>query len=267
MQGRPDILVVDGVSVTLGRRLVLRDVAFALRPGEFCGLIGANGSGKTTLLRTVLGLRKPDSGRVVIAGGRGLGSVGYVPQKSLLDATIPVRARDLVMLGLDGHRLGLPLPSAKRAASVRAMLDAVGAGDFADPRIGDLSGGQQQRVLIAHALIRRPKLLLLDEPLANLDIRSSAEIVSLLRRLSAEHGIAVLLSAHDMNPLLSAMDRIVYLAEGRAVSGGLDEVIRPEVLSALYGYRIDVIHAHGRVLVIAVEGDGEPGGASMARIA
>jgi zinc/manganese transport system ATP-binding protein len=132
MQGRPDILVVDGVSVTLGRRLVLRDVAFALRPGEFCGLIGANGSGKTTLLRTVLGLRKPDSGRVVIAGGRGLGSVGYVPQKSLLDATIPVRARDLVMLGLDGHRLGLPLPSAKRAASVRAMLDAVGAGDFAD---------------------------------------------------------------------------------------------------------------------------------------
>ncbi len=131
------------------------------------------------------------------------------------------------------------------------MLEAVDATGFADQRIGELSGGQQQRVLIAHALIRRPRLLLLDEPLANLDIRSVAEIVALLRRLSAEHRITVLLSAHDMNPLLTAMDRIVYLANGRAASGSTDEVVRTDVLSALYGYHIDVIRVHGRVLVIA----------------
>ncbi len=115
----------------------------------------------------------------------------------------------------------------------------------------DLSGGQQQRILIAHALIRQPQLLLLDEPLANLDIRSTAEVVALLGRLAIEHQVAVLLSAHDMNPLLSVMDRIVYLANGRAASGTTDEVVRTEVLSRLYGYHIDVIRVHGRVLVIA----------------
>lgn len=258
MHGEPAILTVERLSVTLGRRAVLHEVGFALAPGEFCGLIGANGSGKTTLLRTILGLQRAQSGRVRIGGRPGPRSVGYVPQKSMLDATIPARARDLVSLGLDGHRLGLPLPSRSRREAVDAMLAAVGASAFADQRIGSLSGGQQQRVLIAHALVRRPRLLVLDEPLANLDIGSVAEIVALLRSLSRAHGIAVLLSAHDMNPLLPAMDRVVYLAQGRAVSGSTDEVIRTETLSALYGYRIDVVRMNGRVLVIAGDGSDAP---------
>jgi zinc/manganese transport system ATP-binding protein len=156
-----------------------------------------------------------------------------------------------VELGLTGRRLGLPLPSKARARLVEEMLTEVDAQGFADQRVGNLSGGQQQRVLIAHALIARPKLLLLDEPLASLDIRAVAGIVALLRRVAAEHGITVLVSAHDMNPLLGAMDRIVYLANGRAASGTTDEVVRTEVLSALYGYNIDVIRVHGRVLVVA----------------
>ena len=133
------------------------------------------------------------------------------------------------------------------------MLEAVEAMPFADQRIGSLSGGQQQRVLIAHALIRRPRLLLLDEPLANLDMRSVAGIVTLLRRLSREFHTTVLLSAHDMNPLLSMMDRIVYLAHGRAATGTTDAVVRTEVLSQLYGYHIDVVRVHGRVLVVAAD--------------
>ncbi len=135
------------------------------------------------------------------------------------------------------------------------MLEAVEATPFADQRIGSLSGGEQQRVLIAHALIRRPRLLLLDEPLANLDIRSVAGIVTLLRRLSREFHTTVLLSAHDMNPLLSMMDRIVYLAHGRAVTGTTDAVVRTEVLSQLYGYHIDVVRVHGRVLVVAADAE------------
>jgi zinc/manganese transport system ATP-binding protein len=131
------------------------------------------------------------------------------------------------------------------------MLQAVDAQGFADQRVGNLSGGQQQRVLIAHALIRRPRLLLLDEPLANLDVRAIADIVALLRRVAMEDNITVLVSAHDMNPLLSTMDRIVYLANGRAATGTTAEVVRTEVLSALYGHHIDVIRVHGRVLVIA----------------
>ena len=247
-------LVVAGVSVTLSGRPVLNNISFRLEQGEFCGLIGANGSGKTTLMRAILGFQPVDAGEIRIAGapraGR-LGPVGYVPQKIALDADMPLRARDLVALGLEGHRFGLPWPSKLRNRQVEEMLAAVDALDFADQRVGNLSGGQQQRILIAHALIRRPRLLLLDEPLANLDIRAVAEIVALLRRVASAQNIAVLVSAHDMNPLLSAMDRIVYLANGRAASGRSDEVVRTEVLSALYGYHIDVIRVHGRVLVIA----------------
>jgi zinc/manganese transport system ATP-binding protein len=248
-----EVLAVDGVSVSFPGHSVLHEVGFTLEAGEFCGLIGSNGSGKTTLLSTILGFQAPSTGTIRMNGARGLASVGYVPQKIMLDPYIPLRARDLVSLGLDGHRLGLPFPSKKRWQAVDEMLKAVDAEHFANQRIGDLSGGQQQRVLIAHALIRRPELLLLDEPLANLDIRSAAEIVALLRRLCVDHGIAVLLSAHDMNPLLSAMDRIVYLANGRAASGRTDEVVRTEILSKLYGYHIDVIRVHGRVLVVAAE--------------
>jgi zinc/manganese transport system ATP-binding protein len=117
--------------------------------------------------------------------------------------------------------------------------------------VGNLAGGEQQRVMIAHALISQPRLLLLDEPLANLDLRSSQEIIGLLAKISAEQRVAVLISAHEMNPLLPVMDRIVYMAAGRAASGPTDEVIRGDVLSQLYGHHVDVVRVHGRVLVVA----------------
>jgi zinc/manganese transport system ATP-binding protein len=250
------VLAVRGVRVSLGGRPILEDIDFTLGPGEFCGLIGSNGSGKTTLLRTILGFIKPESGRVSVDSGKGA-AIGYVPQKFTLDPYMPLRARDLVGLGLDGARLGVPLPSRARRNTIDEMLAAVDATGFADQRIGSLSGGQQQRILIAHALIRRPRLMLLDEPLANLDVRSVAGIVALLRRLSREFRTTVLLSAHDMNPLLSAMDRIVYLAHGRAASGNTDSVVRTEVLSRLYGYHIDVIRVHGRIIVVAAEAESD----------
>jgi zinc/manganese transport system ATP-binding protein len=246
-------LTVERACVGLGGRQILREVSFTLAPGEFCGLIGSNGSGKTTLLRAILGFVRLDSGHIRLPDGAAGGRIGYVPQKIALDPGLPLRARDVVALGLDGARLGPALPSRRRSEQVEQMLRAVGAQGFADQRVGLLSGGQQQRVLVAHALVRRPRLLLLDEPLANLDVRSAAEIVALLRRLSREYGAAVLLSAHDMNPLLPAMDRIVYLAHGSAVAGRAEEVVRTEVLSELYGYHVDVVRVHGRVVVVAAE--------------
>ena len=173
-----------------------------------------------------------------------------------------MRARDLVALGIDGHRFGIPLPSRRRREAVAEMLDAVDATRFADARVGLLSGGEQQRVLIAHALISHPQLLLLDEPLANLDIRSGQEIIALLHRIATEQQVAVLLSAHEINPLLPVMDRVVYLAAGRAASGRTSEVIRGEVLSRLYGYHVDVLNVHGRVLVVA--GPGSPADGALA---
>jgi zinc/manganese transport system ATP-binding protein len=251
---RAGVLDLDGISVALSGRPILDNVSFTLEAGQFTGLIGPNGAGKTTLLRVILGLQRPSAGSVAVLGrprSRRGSSIGYVPQKIVLDPDMPMRARDLVALGVDGHRFGIPLPAKERNKAVREILHAVDADSFADARVGHLSGGEQQRVMIAHALVSRPRLLLLDEPLANLDIRSGQEIVQLLARIASEQQIAILLSAHEMNPLLPVMDQVVYLAAGRAASGPAADVIRGDVLSALYGYHVDVLHVHGRVLVVA----------------
>ena len=254
---RTDLLRLDGIGVSLGGRQVLSDVSFTIRKGEFTGLIGPNGAGKTTLLRVILGLQEPSSGRVLIDGGprqkSNKNSIGYVPQKLVIDPDMPMRARDVVSLGLDGHRLGFGFPSRRRRDLVNKTLCDVGAEKYADARVGELSGGEQQRVLIAHALISQPKLLLLDEPLANLDLKSEQEIVAVLGELAREHGISVLLSAHDMNPLLGVMDRIVYVANGRVATGSTDEVVTSEGLTRLYGHHVDVVRVHDRVLVVAGE--------------
>jgi zinc/manganese transport system ATP-binding protein len=251
-----DVLTLDSVGVRLGGRQVLSDVSFSMRRGEFAGLIGPNGAGKTTLLRVILGLLQPSAGRVLVEGDQHARSrrlIGYVPQKLVIDPDMPLRARDVVSLGLDGHRLGFGFPSRHRRGLVEAALADVGADGYADARVGELSGGEQQRVLISHALISRPRLLLLDEPLANLDLKSEQEIVALLGKLAREQDIAVLLSAHDMNPLLPVMDRIVYVANGRVATGSTDEVVTSAGLSRLYGHHVDVVRVHGRVLVVAGE--------------
>jgi zinc/manganese transport system ATP-binding protein len=257
-----EILLLDGVSVRLSGRTILDRVGFQIAPGEFTGLIGSNGAGKTTLFRVILGLQAASAGRVLFGGpahphghGRRHRRIGYVPQKFMFDPDVPLRARDLVSLGIDAQRLGVPLPSRSRRALVEEMLHAVDAERFADTRVGKLSGGEQQRVLIAHALIARPRLLLLDEPLANLDLGSAHEVVTLLARIAREQEVAVLISAHEINPLLPVMDRIVYLAAGRAISGTAEEVVRADVLSGLYGHHVDVLHVHGRVLIVAGAGE------------
>jgi zinc/manganese transport system ATP-binding protein len=262
-----DILTVQGVDVSLSGRKILDRVSFSIAPGEFTGLIGSNGAGKTTLFRVILGLQPPSAGTVLFGGSANARSatrrsrgaagqlIGFVPQKYLLDPDLPLRARDLVGLGLDAHRLGVPRPSRARRALVEEMLEAVDGARFADTRVGRLSGGEQQRILIAHALIARPRLLLLDEPLANLDLRSAHEVVALLARIAREQQVAVLISAHEINPLLGVMDRIVYLASGRAASGSTDEVVRADVLSKLYGHHVDVLNVHGRVLIVAGAGE------------
>jgi zinc/manganese transport system ATP-binding protein len=246
MKTPAELLTLTGVGVRLGGRQILQDVSLTIRPGQFTGLIGPNGAGKTTLLRVVLGLQQVTEGTVQLDA-----SIGYVPQKLLIEPDMPLRVKDVVSLGIDGHKLGIRLPSKQRGDQVKDMLKAVGADTYADARVGELSGGEQQRVMIAHALISRPRLLLLDEPLANLDITSAQAIVSVLAELSRKENIAVLLSAHDMNPLMPVMDRIVYVAGGRVAAGSVDEVVQSEVLANLYGHHVDVLRVHGRVLVVA----------------
>jgi len=247
------VLEVKNVTLAFGDRKILDDVSFTLKRGELTGLIGSNGVGKTTLLRVILGFQRVTSGEVLLNGeplGRGATNIGYVPQKVLLEGDIPLRARDFVTLGLDAHRFGIRRRSSADRQRVEELLESVGARSFAGKRIGELSGGEQQRVLIAHALVSQPSLLLLDEPLANLDPRSVQEIVSLLHEISVRHDVSIFLSAHEMNALLPVMDRIVYLTSGRAASGTTSEVVQTDVLSALYGHHVDVLQVHGRVLVV-----------------
>jgi len=251
------VLSVEEVTARLGGRTVLDEVSFQIGAGDFTGLIGSNGAGKTTLFRVILGMQPLSHGRVLVEGrarSRRNPLIGYVPQKFLLDPDMPLRARDLVALGIDAHRFGIARPSRARRERAEEMLAAVDALEFADTRVGLLSGGEQQRALIAHALVGRPRLLLADEPLANLDLRSADEVVALLARIAREQSISVFISAHEINPLLPVMDRVVYLAAGRAVSGRAQDVVRSDVLSRLYGHHVDVLHVHGRVIVVAGAG-------------
>ena len=244
----------ENVSFRRGDRLVLGRVSFAIAAGEFVGVIGGNGAGKSTLLQLALGLLVPSAGEIRVFGRppRALrGALGYVPQRIELDPDLPLRARDFVSLGVDGARFGVPLPSAARRSRVDETLAEVGALAFADEPVGRLSGGEQQRLAIAQAIAGNPRLLLLDEPLANLDIDGSAEIVELVARLARERGLTVLLVAHDVNPLVRAMDRILYLADGRAAIGTVAEIVTEDTLSRLYDRPVDVLRVRGRVIVVA----------------
>lgn len=232
-----------------------------VRAGEFVAVLGPNGVGKSTFVKVVLGLASPLTGEVRVLGeppGEANKRIGYLPQRRNFDASVRVRGIDIVRLGLDGDRWGIPLPwpwtraSRRRADErVRHAIEIVGASAFAERPIGALSGGEQQRLLIAQALVRDPDLLVLDEPLDSLDLPSQAMVAALLGRICAEHGVTVLLVAHNVNPILAYLDRVVYLAHGGAASGTPAEVITAETLSRLYDTPMEVLHtADGHIVVV-----------------
>jgi len=247
------VVSLDKVSVHLGKRLIQSSMSFSIEEGEFLAVLGPNGAGKTTLLRLLLGLIQPSSGNISLFGHpprRGNRQIGYVPQFRDWDAGIAIRARDVVRLGLDGHRWGPGLPSKKREAVIDEVLEEVGALDLAEASLGELSGGEQQRVLIAQALLTHPRLLLLDEPLASLDLAREAEIVDLVARLRETRKTAVLLVTHDVNPMLGEIDGVLFMANGRCAKGPTAEVITSAALSELYGSPVEVVGALGKLFVV-----------------
>jgi zinc/manganese transport system ATP-binding protein len=247
------LLSLRDAELTLGGRVLWSGLDLDVAPGEFVAVLGANGSGKTSLLKTVLGQHRLSAGSASFLGGairHGDRRIGYVPQQRLADEGTPLRGRDLVGLGLDGHRWGVAWPSAARRARVDAVLDAVGASHYARVPVASLSGGEQQRLRVGQALAGEPRLLLCDEPLLSLDLRAQGVVSDLIDRTRRANGFGVLFVTHDVNPVLGMVDRVLYLAGRRFRVGTPDEVLRSEVLSELYDAPVDVIRARGRVVIV-----------------
>ncbi len=248
------------VRLALGGRVILDGVSLDIGAREFVGVLGPNGAGKTTLMRAILGLLPPTHGSIRVLGeppARGNPAIGYMPQVRGAVGTMRLTGRDFVAGAIDGHRLGLPFPGKAGRAEVDRVLDLVGARDLARRPLAETSGGERQRLLLAQTLIGRPRLLLLDEPLISLDPRHQSVVVELTKSLQTELEIAVLFSAHELNPLLGALDRVLYLGSGHAALGTVDEVITGPVLSRLYGSEIDVVRLQGRIFVMSGSHDVE----------
>lgn len=260
----PDAAAIElrGAHARMGGRSVWNGVDIVVRPGEFVAVLGSNGSGKSTLLRAILGLVETAPGTVSVLGGPAGGAnreIGYLPQRhGFNDSTLPIRGVDLVRLGLDGSSWGMPLGVSLRSsgrrqarARVQEAIELVGASAYAERTLGELSGGEQQRILIAQALVRRPRILMLDEPLDSLDLPNQAAVTALVQRICRAENVAVLLVAHDVNPLLAYLDQVIYLAGGRALQGTVDSVITGPKLSELYGAPIEVLRTRdGRLVVV-----------------
>jgi zinc/manganese transport system ATP-binding protein len=249
------VLRLEGAQARVGGRVVWSDVSITIARGEFVAILGPNGSGKTTLLRVLLGELPLAAGSASVRGrepGALNREIGYLPQRRHFDASIRIRGIDLVRLGLDGTRWGLPLRRSGRER-VEEAIAMVGASEYAARPIGRLSGGEQQRLLIAQALVSRPSVLILDEPLDSLDLPNQTAVAALLARICRDQGVSVLLVAHDVNPLLSYLDRVVYFGAGHAAVGTPAEVITAPTLSRLYGVPIEVLKtADGRLVVVGL---------------
>jgi zinc/manganese transport system ATP-binding protein len=252
----PAALTFDNVSAVRGGRLIWSEATFQVPSGGVVAVIGANGAGKSTLLQVILGLIPVASGQVRVFGerpGEDNQSIGYIPQNYALRSDYAIRAADAVMLGLTGYRWAFGRSTATQRRRVEEALESMRAKEFADQRLSQLSGGQRQRVAIAEALVARPPLLMLDEPLASLDLRSQREIVELLQGLHQDRGVTILLVAHDLNPVLALLDSAIYLIGGHARYDTIDNVLDDALLSDIYGTGIEVARCpHGDVYIRSV---------------
>ncbi len=252
---RPLAAELKGAELTFGSRTLWSDLDVQIRPGEFLAVLGPNGSGKTSFLKVLLGLQPLSAGSASVHEQpvtRGNRHIGYIPQQKSFPVDTPLRARDLVGLGLDGHRWGFRVGSKSHRRRVDDLLDIVGAARYANAPVGELSGGEQQRLRAAQALATQPELLLCDEPLLSLDLHHQQAISALINKQRHERGTAVVFVTHEINPIIDFVDRVLYFAGSKFRIGTPQEVMTSEVLSELYQSHVEVIHNNGRIIVVGL---------------
>ncbi len=250
--GTPAIEIRGG-SLAFGTRTLWNDLNLSIAQGEYFAVLGPNGSGKSTFLKVTLGLTVMNTGTISVLGKparAGNPGVGYIPQQKAIDPSTPMRACDLVGLGIDGHRWGIRLGGRKYRAKVNELLEAVGALEYANVPVGLLSGGEQQRLRIAQALANNPQMLLADEALLSLDLNHQYAVADLIHRFNRDQGGSVIFVTHEINPIIEHVDRVLYLANGRFTVGTVPEVMNSETLSDLYGTPINVLKSNGRYVVV-----------------
>ena len=249
-------LHISDVTIRLKGCDILKEVTADIAAGEFIGVLGPNGSGKTTLIRALLGLIPLHSGKIMLFGkaaGEENDQIGYMPQTMTLPQTSALSARALLKAVEEGNRWGIPWYSKATTQKIEEVLALVGATDYADTSFNRLSGGERQRILLAQALLGKPRLLLLDEPLTGLDPHHQGKLVQYINNVRNSLGTTVLFITHDINPLLGTMDRVLYMAGGSAVIGAVEDVVSSDVLSRLYQGKMEVVQVQGRLFIINTE--------------
>ncbi|GAC1500291.1 MAG: metal ABC transporter ATP-binding protein [Candidatus Saccharimonadales bacterium] len=251
-----EIIGLTDACLSLGDRILWQNLNLSINAGEFIAVLGPNGAGKTSFLQVLLGLLKLTSGSVLVSGEklkRGSDRIGYIPQQKSFDTFLPVRGRDIVELGMNGHRFGLAGNRKKIAKRVNSAISSVGAAQTADKPIGLLSGGEQQRLRIAQALVSQPDLLLCDEPLLSLDLASQNTVTELINGYRHKHNAAVIFVTHEINPILPMVDRVLYIANGKWTVDTPENVLRSDVLTKLYGTPIEVLRLKDKLLVLGAD--------------
>jgi zinc/manganese transport system ATP-binding protein len=257
------VISLSGAELAFGDRILWQGLDLELGRGEFVAVLGPNGSGKTSFLRVLLGQQRLSAGTLLIEGRpprRGSPLLGYIPQHRAVAPQTPLRGRDLIRLGLDGHRWGLSAGNRRTRQKVDELLEAVGATTFADRPLALLSGGELQRLRVAQALATDPAILLCDEPLLSLDLHHQKVVADLVNDRRLAHGTTVVFVTHEINPILEMVDRVLYLAEGRFRFGTPGEVMTSASLSGLYGSPVEVVHVNGRLVVVGAPGSHDHGG-------
>ena len=252
-----NIITAKNLSIAYDNHVIWQNADFVVEKGKFVGVLGPNGGGKTTLFKLLLGLSRPTSGELRVMGEtprRGNPRIGYVPQRHHVDSDMAIEALEIVRIGLSGNKWGVSFDPAKEREMALESLRIVGAEELAHRPLGKLSGGELQRVFLAEALISKPDLLLLDEPLANLDIRRETNLIQLVSKVVKSQGVTALLIAHNINPLLPVLDSVIYIAEGKVATGIPNEIFTSEKLTKLYGAPVEVLRdSRGRIAILGVE--------------
>lgn len=251
------IVAAENLTVGYAGKPVWRDASFSINRGEFVAVIGPNGAGKTTMFRLLLGLQQPISGKIEVFNAkpsRGNQKIGYIPQRHTIDDETNIECAELVRLAYSANRWGFSLSPSKEKRAAADALEAVGATELAHKSLGSLSGGELQRIFLAEALVSNPEMLLLDEPLSNLDIRRIKDLVGLMNRVVRSRNVTAFLVAHDINPLIQYLDKVIYIANGKVATGTPEEVLTSKRLTALYGTRVEVLRdSKGNIVVVGGE--------------